>query len=54
MVWITTTIAITTNYIQEAHKALDLHKPADFTHTGWNKQEKAVNSLRTAYSGNFV
>jgi hypothetical protein len=27
---------------------------AGFTYTGCTKQEKAANSLRTAYSGNFV
>jgi hypothetical protein len=37
MVRVTTTF----NYTQEPHKALDLHRSADFTHIGCTKQEKA-------------
>jgi hypothetical protein len=49
-----TTRTITVNYIQESHKTLDLHKPADFTHTNFTIQEMAVNPPRRAYASNFV
>jgi hypothetical protein len=51
MVRVTTT---TVNYIEEAPKALDPHKPADSTHTSCTRQEMAVNPPRVAYSGNCV
>jgi hypothetical protein len=34
-----TTTTTTVNYIQTPHKASDLRKPGDFTHTGCTKQE---------------
>jgi hypothetical protein len=42
------------NESEDSVISLDLHKPADFIHTGYTKQEKAVNSPHIAYSGNFV
>jgi hypothetical protein len=39
------------NYTQEPHKAHARSQTTDFIHTGCTEKEKALNSLRIAYTG---